>query len=773
MEEKKVLKLPLIPIRGRVLFPEATLQLDVQRSKSVAALEHSVTNNLDVFFVAQKDIDIENPKQEDIYDLGVVGRVKQILKLPNDGLRIHVDGLYKARILEYFDSEDYISVKVIEEKDLPGDIKTEKAHALHVKKKFFDYGIEESDITREAVFKSSYLDNPREILGTILSDLPVKIDIKQTILEMNDLTQALIKLGELILLQTEISNLEKQIKTKLNENVYSSQKEYYLREQMKIIRDELGDTQDIEDQIDGYRAKLNKLKLKKDIHEKVSKQIDRLLYLNESSPEAGVIRNYVETILDLPWKKQTKERIDLNRARKILDKDHFGLSEVKERIIEYLAIQKLKNNTKGPIICLVGPPGVGKTSIARSIAESLNRKFVRMSLGGVSDESEIRGHRRTYIGSIPGRIINSLKEIQSKNPLFLLDEIDKLSSEFRGDPASALLEVLDPEQNKTFTDRYLELPFDLSKVMFITTANTTATIPRPLLDRMEIIEVSGYTLLEKMQIAKKHLIPKQMRENAVEGNFKVDFTDGAVEKIIDEYTRESGVRNLERTIAKILRKVVAELMETNKKKSMKITASKVTKYLGHEKYTTDRSDKEDKVGVVTGLAWTSVGGDTLQIEVNIMKGNGKLSLTGQLGDVMKESAQAGLSYIRSIADKLNIEDNFFKENDIHIHVPQGSIPKDGPSAGITMATAMVSAITGKKVKANVAMTGEITLRGRVLPIGGLREKVLAAKRYGIDTVIYPKENVGLYSEIPNEIKNGIKPVPVTSMEDVLKVALRK
>ncbi len=765
-------KMPLIPLRGLIVFPYLMLYFDVGRKKSVEALEEAMLRDQYIFLTTQKDIETEDPTIEDFYSFGTIAKIKQMLKLPGDSIRVLVEGVSRGVITDFVKTEEYFEVEY-QEIENPNEepTKEEQAYIRAINETFEKYSSLTKKIPQDIVFSLNSEKNPYRFCDTIAPQLGVSIEAKQSILEAVDVKLRLQRVYKYLLEEIEIAEVEKEINDRVKSQINKMQKEYFLREQIKVIQEELGDEADNLTESQKMLERLKKLRLKKVINTKVEKEINKLKRLNPQSPEYGVTRNYVEWILDLPWRVQSKESIDLKHSRRILDEDHYGMDKVKDRIIEYLAVKKLKGNMKGPIICLVGPPGVGKTSIARSIARSVGRKFVRMSLGGIRDEAEIRGHRRTYIGAIPGRIITNIKEIKSRNPLFLLDEIDKLASDFRGDPASALLEVLDPEQNATFVDNYLEIPFDLSKVMFITTANTVSTIPRPLLDRMEIIELSGYTLLEKEQIAKKYLIPKQQKENGLE-KYKIKFKDEAVLKIIESFTRESGVRELERVIASIFRKIASIIVEKGRK-SFTVNVKTVNELLGRDKYKNDVNDLKDKVGVVTGLAWTSVGGDTLSIEVNIMKGKGKLSLTGKLGDVMKESAQAGLSYIRSIADDLGVEDNFFYENDIHIHVPAGAIPKDGPSAGITMATAMASAITGRKVKNSVAMTGEITLRGDVLPIGGLKEKVLAAKRYGIKNILIPEENRDLLEELDQKIVEGLNIKCVSTMSQVLKEALVK
>lgn len=766
--------IPLIPLRGLIIFPNMVLYFDVGREKSIQALEEAMLRDQLILLTTQKEIDVEDPSEDDFYHIGTVAKIKQMLKLPGDAIRVLVEGVDRAKVTKITDNKEFFEV----EYDILDDLKSSKKEDIEkeafvraIKETFNKYSSVTNKIPPEVSFSINNITDPTRFSDVVAPQLGISLESKQKILESLSVIDRLQLIYKYLLEEIEIIEVENDITQRVKSQLNKMQKEYFLREQMKVIRQELGDDVDELDEIALFKDRLKKLRLKKDINEKVEKEINKLSRLNPSSPESAVTRSYIEWILDLPWRNLTKEEIDLKKARKILDEDHFGLDKVKERIIEYLAVRKLKGNLKGPIICLVGPPGVGKTSIVRSIARSVNRKFVRMSLGGMRDEAEIRGHRRTYVGAIPGRIITHLKECKSRNPLFLFDEIDKLANDFRGDPASALLEVLDPEQNKTFTDNYLEIPFDLSKVMFITTANSINTIPRPLYDRMEIIDISGYTLFEKVKIASRYLIPKQLDENGLL-DYNITFDNKSLLLIIESYTRESGVRELERVISRVLRKVATILLE-NKRKTFKVTEKKVLELLGRKKYTIDSIAKEHQVGIVTGLAWTSVGGDTLQIEVNIMKGKGELKLTGSLGDIMKESAQAGLSYIRSISDELKIKPEFYKEHDIHIHVPEGAVPKDGPSAGITMAVAMISAITEKKVKRDVAMTGEITLRGNVLAIGGLKEKLLAAKRYKIKTILIPKSNEDLLDEVDDEIKEDLNIILVQNMKEVLKEALVK
>ncbi len=762
--------IPLIPLRGLIIFPYMVLYFDVGREKSIAALEEAMVRDQLIFLTTQKDMDVEDPFEGDYYHYGTVAKIKQMLKLPGDAVRVLVEGQQRAKVVDFTKEENFIEVDYLLLEDEVEDDLESKALERSIKETFKEYSQISNRISPEVTSSLAGVDEPGRFADLIIPQLNISINDKQGLLETLNTKHRLFKLYRHLLQEVEIVELEKDLSDKVKEQMNKSQKEYFLREQMRIIQQELGDEEDIASEADKLTKRLKKLRLKKDIQEKMEKEIEKYSRLNPSSPEAAVSRSYIDWILDLPWNKQSKEQIDLPHARNVLDEDHYGLEKVKERVLEYLAVRKLTGSMKGPIICLVGPPGVGKTSIASSIARSVNRKFIRMSLGGVRDEAEIRGHRRTYIGAIPGRIMTHIKESGVKNPLFLFDEIDKIGSDFRGDPASALLEVLDPEQNKSFQDHYLEIPFDLSKVMFITTANTTATIPRPLLDRMEVIDITGYTLFEKEQIAIKYLIPKQQKENGLE-KADIKFSKEGLRTLIEGYTRESGVRELERKIGTICRKIAIEVVETKKDKFL-VSKTALSKYLGEAPYRPDELEKEDRVGLVNGLAWTSVGGDTLEIEVNISPGKGSLSLTGQLGDVMKESAQAGLSYIKSQAGELDIASDFFAKNDIHVHVPAGAIPKDGPSAGITMATAMASAITGRKVDHTLAMTGEITLRGRVLAIGGLKEKLLAAKRRGIKRVLIPSDNERTLKEVPLEIKKDLKIIPVSSMDRVLKEALK-
>ena len=770
-QETKREILPLIPLRGLSVFPYMVLHFDVGREKSISALEEAMANDQMVFLTTQKEAETDLPTSEDFYEVGTIAKIKQMLKLPGDAIRVLVEGISRARIIELTQEEPFFKAEV-EEEMVEAELEIDKeleALMRTVLDAFENYVSISNRISPEILMSVTAIEEPGRLADIISSHMILKIEQKQEILEAFHPKDRLEVLHRLLLREIEILEIERQINAKVKKQINKVQKEYYLKEQLKAIQEELGDHGSIDDEMDEYRDRIKKAKLPKKVEEKVVKEVDRLSRLSPGSAESGVIRNYVDWILDLPWNKQTKDRLDIKIAKEILDEDHYGLKKVKERIIEYLAIRQLAKEMKGPIICLVGPPGVGKTSIAKSIARSLNRNFVRMSLGGVRDEAEIRGHRRTYIGAIPGRIISAIKEGGSKNPVFLFDEIDKLTSDFRGDPAAALLETLDPEQNKDFTDHYLEVPFDLSKVMFITTANSLGTIPRPLLDRMEVIEVSGYTEEEKLVIAQKYLLPKQIKEHAMKPE-DLQISEQVIRDVINSYTRESGVRNLERQLATICRKAVRRMLE-EKTTMVRIQPGNLKNYLGIPRFRHDKAQEKDEVGIATGLAWTAVGGETLSIEVTTMKGNGKLVLTGQLGDVMKESARAGISYIRSKMEELKLQDDFYQTLDIHIHIPEGAIPKDGPSAGITMATAVISALTNMPIHREVAMTGEITLRGRVLPVGGIKEKVLAANRAGIKKVLLPVQNEKDVEEIPENVRKKLELVFVEHMDQVLEQAL--
>ncbi|NFB68562.1 endopeptidase La [Clostridium botulinum] len=764
--------LPLIPLRGIIIFPYMILHFDVGREKSILALEEAMENEQKIFLSAQKEAETEEPIVEDIYDIGTICEIKQILKLPGDTVRVLVEGKTRGRIVNYLEEEPFLKVEIEEIEDNQYEDDKEVGALIRLVKTNFDEYIKLSgDSSSDLTVGVEDLEEPGRIADVIGSYININQEEKQELIGIIDSKERLERILIIINEEIEILKIERKIGIKVKNKIDKVQKEYYLKEQLKAIQEELGEDEEDKKEINLYKEKINKTKLPKEVKEKAIYELDRLKNSGNFSAEGGVIRTYLDWILSLPWNKDTKDNLDIKKAREILDKEHYGLKDVKDRIIEYLAVRKVSKTLKGPILCLVGPPGVGKTSIAKSIAHSLNRNFVRMSLGGVRDEAEIRGHRKTYVGAIPGRVIYGMKQAKSKNPLFLLDEIDKMSNDFRGDPADALLEVLDAEQNATFRDHYLELDFDLSKVLFITTANTLSTIPGPLLDRMEVIEVSGYTSEEKFYIAKNHLIPKKLKEHNMEDG-KITFSNSSIYYIIDNYTRESGVRGLERKISSIIRKSITEMIEKNKD-TTNVTINHVKKYLGPEVFSYEKADKEDKIGVVTGLAWTAYGGDTLPIEVTAMDGNGKLQLTGKLGEVMVESAKAGYSYVRSNASKYEIDTDFYKNKDIHIHVPEGAVPKDGPSAGVTMITALISALGGKRVKHNVAMTGEITLTGRVLPIGGLKEKSLAAYRAGIDTIIIPKANEKDLRNIPKIVKNKIDFIVADRIEKVLDNALIK
>ncbi|MCC5909153.1 MAG: endopeptidase La [Clostridiaceae bacterium] len=777
MEEKetttKTRTIPLIPLRGLTVFPYMVIHFDVGRERSINALEEAMVYDQLIFLASQKEAEVNAPTLEDIYEVGTIGKIKQMLKLPGDTIRVLVEGISRAKIVEVLQETPYFKVEV-EERSYSQEVEMgEETEALmrSVLDTFEEYVDISNKISPEILLTVAEIEMPGRLADTIASNIFIKPLQKQEILEAFDPVERLEVLYKILLEEIQILEIEKKINSRVKKQINKVQKEYYLREQLKAIQKELGEDEGLVEEVAEYKEKLKKLKLPKDIHEKIEREIDRLLRLSPASAETGVIRNYIDWILNLPWKKETKDSLDIKKSADILDEDHYGLKKVKERILEYLAIRQLSKSMKGPILCLVGPPGVGKTSIAKSIARSLNRKFVRMSLGGVRDEAEIRGHRRTYVGAIPGRIISSIRQVGTKNPLFLLDEIDKLASDFRGDPASALLEVLDPEQNHDFTDHFLEAPFNLSKVMFITTANTLDTIPRPLLDRMEVIRIAGYTEEEKLNIAKKYLLPKQIKEHGLTSE-TLQVSENALIDTINYYTRESGVRNLERQMANLCRKAAKRMVE-EEVKLIRIAPNNLKKYLGNPIYRYEMANLKDEVGIVRGLAWTMVGGDTLSIEVTPMQGNGKQVLTGQLGDVMKESARAGISYIRSKVEELKIDPEFHNKKDIHIHIPEGATPKDGPSAGITMATAVISALTEIPVYKDVAMTGEITLRGRVLPVGGIKEKVLAANRAGINKVLLPMDNKRDIEEIPQNVKKKMEFVFVEHMDEVLEHALKR
>ena len=731
--------LSFLPLRGMVLFRNNGAHIDIGRDKSVAALEECLAHGRQIMLSAQKDVEVEDPKREDVYEIGTVCQVQHVTKLNNGIMRAQIEGLYRARILDFRDDGLFIEVDVEEIEEDKTDTKEIQALIRACISKFEDWVKLSHKIPPEVMIAVNVaMDDGGILCNVVTNHLNCKYQDKQEILGIVDLKSRLEALYKLLLQEVEIMELENKIVFDVNKQMNKIQKEYYLREQIKAINKELGEDDEIAEAIEEYRQKMKEHTYPEYVTEALEKELKRLERTNPASPEMGVIQNYIEWVLDLPWDIENQETIDVKEAQKTLDKHHYGLTKVKERIIEYLSIKALSPDIKAPIVCLVGPPGVGKTSIATSIAQALKRKFVRASLGGVRDEAEIRGHRRTYVGAMPGRIIEGIKNVGSKDPLFLLDEVDKMASDYRGDPVSALLEVLDPEQNSTFSDHYIGLAFDLSKVMWIITANDLGNIPRPLRDRMEIIMLPSYTEVEKMHIAKEHLLDKVKKANGLKKS-QVNMSDEVISKIIEDYTREAGVRELERQLSKACRKAAYKIV-TEKKKSVRITKKNITDFLGKAKYTETKAEKENQVGLCTGLAWTEVGGVILPVEVAVLKGKGNLLLTGQLGDVMKESGRAALTCIRARSEKLKIDEKFYEENDIHVHFPEGAVPKDGPSAGITMTTAIVSALTGKKVRADVAMTGEITLRGKVLPIGGLKEKSLAAYREGIYTVIMPKAN---------------------------------
>lgn len=768
---RDIKELPLLALRGLTVFPNMVLYFDVGRYKSISAIEEAMELEQKIILVSQKDAKIDDPSIEDIYKVGTIAHIKQILKLPGETVRVLAEGIKRGRIIEYTQYEPYFKVKVEEESFDYSEEEILKQEALmrSILDIFDDYIKLSNKVSPELIISVQDVDEPGNLADIIAANILVKTEDKQSILNELNPVKRLEKLYGMLSKEIQILEIENEINKKIKKQLDNMQKEYYLREQLKAIKEELGEYDSAVNEIDEYREKIEESNLPEEVYDRVTKELNRLSLMSPMSAEAGVIRNYIDCILELPWNEETKDNDDLKRAAKILDEDHYGLDDVKERIIEYLAVKQLTDDMRGPILCFVGPPGVGKTSIARSIARALDRKFVRMSLGGVRDEAEIRGHRRTYVGAIPGRIISGIREAGTKNPVFLLDEIDKMGSDFRGDPTSALLEVLDREQNFEYRDHYIDLPFDLSKVLFITTANTIDTIPKPLLDRIEVIRIAGYTEEEKLNIATKYLIPKQLKEHGLKER-SILISDNTILHIIKYYTREAGVRNLEREIAKLCRKAARRIIETGQT-SVRISTNNLDKYLGIPRYQYNKIEKRAQIGVVTGLAWTAVGGEVLSVEAIAMPGVGKLNLTGKLGAVMKESANAGLSYIRSKAKEFGIDPHFYKNTDIHVHVPEGAIPKDGPSAGITMATAMLSALSQIPVKNNIAMTGEITLSGRVLPIGGLKEKALAAHRAGIERLIIPLENKKDIEEIPINIRKKLDILLVEHMDDVLKYSL--
>ena len=768
MEDKKI-TMPAVALRGLTILPGMVQHFDISREKSVRAVETAMMGDQKVYLVTQRNPQQEVPTAADLYQMGTVSQIKQIVKMPNGILRVMVEGLERAALLTLFEDGQYLEAEIedapMQEEQLSDTVK--EAMSRIVKEKLEEFGNANPKAVKDFIGSLLVITDLEPLLTQTANEFPWDFAVKQELLECDYVSHLYDRIVYYLMREIEILMIKRDYQGKVKEHIDKNQRDYILREELKVIREELGDDAGAED-ADGYLEQLEKLNADKETKEKIKKEIQRFKGMPGGSQEANVLRTYIETVLEMPWKKTSRDNQDIIHAKEVLEEDHYGLEQVKDRVLEFLAVRALTKKGTSPILCLVGPPGTGKPSIARSVARALGKKYVRISLGGIHDEAEIRGHRKTYVGAMPGRIADAMRQAGVANPLMLLDEIDKVSADYRGDVSSALLEVLDGEQNGKFRDHYLEIPLDLSGVLFIATANDVSTIPRPLLDRMEVIEVSSYTENEKFHIAKKYLVPKQLERNGLTGEM-LSFSDKALEKIIHNYTREAGVRNLERRIGEICRKAAREFFE-KKRKSVHITEGNLQKYLGKEKITFENANEEDEVGIVRGLAWTSVGGDTLQIEVNVMPGDGKLQMTGQMGDVMKESAQIALTYVRSVADRYGVESKYFKEHDLHLHIPEGAVPKDGPSAGITMATAMLSAVTGKKVLASVAMTGEITLRGRVLPIGGLKEKTLAARMAHMKKVLVPDKNRPDMAEISKEITKGMEIVFVKTMDDVVREA---
>lgn len=770
MDENSIISMPFIPLRGIVVYPNLLSHIDVGREKSLAAIDYAMEHDRFLIVSAQIDENEDEPGFDDVYQTGTLVKIQQLLRLPGGLVRVLVDGISRIQMQGFSEKKDYLEVAAVKLDDISTDSKKEEALRRLIFKRASEW-LETMRNNEEVLEKARSIDTPGVLADFVVSQLPLRLIIRQQILEMTELMGRLHRVAALLDTEVEIANLESELNIEVRGKMDQQQKEYYLREKIKAIHHELGDKIDKDTEVEELRQKILKMKLAKSTEASLLKEVDRLDSMPPMMAESAIIRTYLDWAMALPWKKETKDRLNLAEAQRVLDEDHYGLEKVKERIVEYLAVKQLTKQLKGPILCFVGPPGTGKTSIARSIARAMNRKYVRISLGGVRDEAEIRGHRRTYIGALPGRIISGMKQAGVKNPVFLLDEVDKMTSDMRGDPSSALLEVLDPEQNNSFSDHFIEIPFDLSKVFWITTANVISDIPRPLLDRMEIIDFTSYTEEEKVQIAKRYLVPKQIKENGIKIN-QAKFSDTVLRHIIQGYTRESGVRTLEKTIGTVCRKIGKSIL-LQADKPITVSVKNLETLLGPIKFLPSKINKDDEVGIVTGLAWTQVGGEVLETEAVAVKGKGNLLLTGQLGDVMKESAEAGMTYIRRRADVLGLPDDFYSQLDMHIHLPEGAIPKDGPSAGITMATALASALTGKAVRHDVAMTGEITLRGIVLPVGGIKEKVIAAHRAGIKKILLPEENKRDMADVPQSVKDSVTFVFVHDMDEVLEQALVK